>query len=253
MKYVIANLKMNLITPKECDRYIEILNQVWKKHIKNDTVKLIVCPSPLYTQYFSDKLPSDILLGSQNSFWEDKGSFTGEISPLSLHTLGVKAVICGHSESRLYSHESHDDIARKVASVIRHKMIAIVCVGETQEERDQDSMIQVIEEQLISAFASLEVRHFERVIIAYEPRWAIGTDVTPTTQDIMQMRIVIQKILIKQYGSEMVQKVAIVYGGSVSASNMSEVCIDADMSGVLVGRESLNASELIKMLESLSR
>jgi triosephosphate isomerase len=251
MKYVIANLKMNFVTARECDQYLDALNQEWQKHKHSDAVKLIVCPSPLYTERFASKLPDGVLLGGQNAFWEPRGSFTGEISVLALQDAGVSAVVCGHSERRGYLSETNEQVGRKANAVIKNKMTAIVCIGETVEERDNEEMILVITEQITQAMENIAAEQLGNVVIAYEPRWAIGTDVTPSTQDIMQVRIMIQKILIKKYGAEQASKVAILYGGSVKASLMDEVCISADMAGVLVGRESLDSKELLKIVDKL--
>jgi triosephosphate isomerase len=258
MKYVIANLKMNLVTVKDCDQYLDTLNQVWlarplaqKTDKQNDTVQIIVCPSSLYIERFAGKLPQSVLLGAQDVFWEERGSFTGAISPLSLRAIGVSAIICGHSERRAVFGETDEQIARKVETVVKNKMTAIICVGETQEERNNEESTMIVAQQVASALSLVEGKYLDRIVIAYEPRWAIGTDTTPATQDIMQMRIVIQKILIKKYGVELTQKVSIVYGGSVTASLMDEVCVSADMNGVLVGRESLDPKELMNIIEKL--
>ncbi|MDD5083820.1 MAG: triose-phosphate isomerase [Candidatus Moranbacteria bacterium] len=252
MKYVIANLKMNLVTAKECDRYLDALTQAWKVYVQSDAVKLIVCPSPFFMERFAQKLPAGILLGGQNMFWEEKGSFTGEVSPQSLQDSGVKAVICGHSERRGFLGETDEQVALKVKAAIDHAMTAIVCVGETAEEKEHDETATVIAEQIAAALDFVSEEQLERVIIAYEPRWAIGTGMTPSSEDIMQTRIVIQKMLIKKYGTEAASQAAILYGGSVNASLMDEVCIKADMSGVLVGKESLDPAELLKIIGALT-
>lgn len=247
MKYVIANLKMNVMTGQESDVYLETLKKlIGDKKLANTTV--ILCPSTLFLERFISKLPESVQLGSQNVFWEDKGSFTGEISPVMLRNTGIKYVICGHSERRQYQGESNDVIAQKVTAVLRNGMKPILCIGETQEERDRDETIMVLTEQLHEALAQVSIEQIHNVLIAYEPRWSIGTGLVPSTQDIMQVRIMIQKILIKQYDHEAMQKVAIVYGGSVNAENTNAVSLDADMNGVLVGKEGLQAQSLMSII-----
>jgi triosephosphate isomerase len=251
MKVVIANLKMNFVTTKECDQYLDALNTAWKNHKHADAVKLVVCPSTLYIERFAKRLPDGILLGAQDSFWETRGSCTSEVSPESLKDASVKAVICGHSERRFNWHETNEQIGHKVSAVITQGMMAIVCVGETREERDHDDMSMVIAEQVTIALVNVSFEQLSQVVIAYEPRWAIGASVTPTTQEIMQVHILIQKILVKKYGVEALEKITIIYGGSVTAALMNDVCIQAHMDGVLVGRESGNPLELIKMIDAL--
>ena len=250
MKYVIANLKMNVMTSQESDTYLSSLTALLHKK-KRDGVSVILCPSTLFLERFTSKLPDGMFLGSQNTFWEDKGSYTGEVSPVSLKNSGVKYVLCGHSERRQYCGETNDIIAKKVDATLRNDMKAIICIGETQEEHANDETSQVLIEQLSSALADVQKEQLQNIIIAYEPRWAIGTGLTPSAQDILQVRIMIQKIIIKQFDTESMQKVAIVYGGSVQAENTKEVCLDADMGGVLVGKESLNAQSFMSIVDVL--
>lgn len=252
MRYVIANLKMNFITSKECDEYLIALETAWKKRSQNDDVNLLVCPSTLYLERFSAKLPEGTVLGSQNAFWEDKGSFTGETSPQSLKNIGAGAVLLGHSERRVHLFETDDMVSRKVEAVVLAGLKAVICVGETADERSMNDAASTIVDQVLSALSRVSPDHLEKIIIAYEPRWAIGASVTPTTEEIMQVRIVIRKILAKKYGAESAGKIAILYGGSVKAENMDEVCSDADMDGVLVGRESLDPVELMKIYDMLT-
>ena len=251
MKVVIANLKMNFVTAKECDIYLDALNAAWKNHKHTDDVKLVVCPSVLYIERFAKRLPTGVLLGGQDTFWESRGSFTGETSPESLRDASVKAIICGHSERRFNWHETDEQIGSKAAMVIAQDMITVICVGETREERDHDDMSMVIAGQVTTVFAHISFEQLPKVIIAYEPRWAIGASVTPTTEEIMQVHILIQKIIVKKYGVEALEKITIIYGGSVTAALMDEVCVYPHMDGVLVGRESGNPAELLKMMDAL--
>jgi len=253
MKYVIANLKMNLVTAKECDEYLSALQKSWKSEYQSESVRLVVCPPMFFVERFSKSLPQGVLLGSQNVFWETRGSFTGEVSALTLKQSGVETVLCGHSERRLYFGETNEQISRKIGAILNNHMTALVCVGETKEERENDEMGVVIAEQIASAMSTISVDQLSSVIIAYEPRWAIGTDTVPSTSDIMQVRIMIRKMLFQKYGEASAHKVPILYGGSVKDSLMDEVCITADMDGVLVGRESLDPVELMKIFDKLSK
>lgn len=245
MKYVIANLKMNFVSAKECDDYLVALGKAYGS--KKGDATLIVCPSTLFAERFAHKLPTGVLLGGQDAFWESRGSFTGETSPQALKNIGAGAVICGHSERRAHLGETDDMVSKKVEAAALAGLKAIVCVGETTEERSANDTATVIIDQIMSALSRVSPDHLENIVIAYEPRWAIGAGVTPTTEEIMQVRIMIRKALSKKYGAETAENVAILYGGSVKAAVMDEVCNDADMDGVLVGRESLDPDELMKI------
>ena len=251
MKYVIANLKMNLVTAKECDAYLEKLKQSFAVAAIPSDVKLIVCPSPFFMERFAKQLPDSVWLGGQDVFSEIKGSFTGEISIASYQDVSTKAVICGHSERRLYAQKTDDDIARTAELVVKNDIVAIVCIGETQKEREDDQTTEVIGNQVQTVLDKISEEYVDRLIFAYEPRWAIGGTTVPTVQEIMQIRIVIQKILIKKYGVEKASCVRILYGGSVNASLVDDVCLQPDMDGVLVGRESLDPHELIKIITAV--
>ncbi len=251
MKYVIANLKMNLVTAKECDEYLSVLQKSWKSEYQSESVRLVVCPPMFFVERFSKSLPQGVFLGSQNVFWETRGSFTGEVSALTLRQSGVETVLCGHSERRLYFGETNEQISKKIGTVLGNYMTALICVGETKEERENEETGVVIAEQIASAMSIVSEDQLDSIIIAYEPRWAIGTDAVPSTADIMQVRIMIRRMLLQKYGEAFGHKVPILYGGSVKDSLMDAVCIEADMDGVLVGRESLNPVELMKIFDKL--
>lgn len=251
MKYVIANLKMNLITAKECDEYLDAFEIEWNKQKLGGEVQLIVCPSMFFWERFEKRLPEGVLLGAQNVFWEKRGSFTGEISPVSLSDAGANAVLCGHSERRAFLHETDEDITRKVKAVVESNMKAIVCVGETEEEKENGETIAAIATQLTEYLKDISDDDMRRIMVAYEPRWAIGTGKTPTADESMQARIVIRKILTEKYGAETAGGVTVLYGGSVQAPLVKTVCVDAGMDGVLVGRESLNPKELFAIVNAI--
>jgi triosephosphate isomerase len=251
MKTVIANLKMNFVTKKECNEYLSALSLVWKNRVRTSGVEVIVCPSLLFIELFSRELPKGILLGSQDIFWEHRGSFTGQTSPDSLVDASVVAVLCGHSEQRNYANESDDMISKKVKSALESHLRPIVCVGETKEEKIQDETMIVIAEQVRKAIESVLPEEASHLILAYEPRWAIGSSVTPTSDEIFPVRILIQKILVDKYGETIGHQIPVLYGGSVNASIIKKVCVEPQMSGVLVGKESLRPEELLKIIDQL--
>ncbi len=251
MKYLIGNLKMNLLSPEDVRQYLTVLSRETKGHLFPH-VEYVLCPPSIHFGLMFDHLPKGVKLGGQDTFWEKEGSYTGETSPIMLKQYGAEFVILGHSERRLYFGET-DEIVRKKMDMALHQMLRpVVCIGETRDERVASKTGTVIERGIRSIFEGLSRMQAEKIIIAYEPRWAIGTDATPETADIMEVRILIRKVLSQMFDLRTADRVSVVYGGSVKQALLSRVCLDAGMDGVLVGRESLFPYEMTKMAEVLS-
>lgn len=249
MMYVVGNLKMNMLSREEALQYIAVL----KREIKDrryTAVKSILCPPFLYLSDFVH-LPASVESGAQNVFWEKSGAYTGEISPTMLKNAGVTSVIIGHSERRGIHGETNEVVKKKTLAALKHLLVPIVCIGETAEERRTEETARVLEAQVRSIFADLSRMQAEKVIIAYEPRWAIGTDTLPTSGEILQVRVLLRKILTEQYDAQLAERITILYGGSVKSSFLPQVTWEAGMDGVLVGRESLFPYEIVKMMNIL--
>lgn len=244
--YVIGNLKMNLLSREEVTQYLAVLGREIEG--KNFTsVEGIICPPFLYLSQF-DPLPEHVSKGAQNIFPEKSGAYTGEISAAMLKNDGVKYVIVGHSERRKYFFETDETVREKALAVEKNHMVPIVCIGETEEERREEKTEAVLASQIRTIFSSLSKLQAEQMIVAYEPRWAIGTDVLPTTQEIFQVRVLLRKLFVEIFDLETAEKIAVVYGGSVKSSFLGAVSWEAQMDGVLVGRESLFPYEVVKMM-----
>lgn len=244
--YVIGNLKMNLLSREEVDQYLTVLcREADGKHYAY--VKGVLCPSFPYLSAF-DRLPENIRKGAQNLFPEKSGAYTGEVSPVMLKNEGVEYVILGHSERRQYVGETDIIIRAKVLATLKHHLIPIVCIGETDEERRSEDTERVLGAQVKTIFADLAKLQAEKVIIAYEPRWAIGTDRLPTTAELLSVRVLLKKVLTGMFDEQTAGRIAILYGGSVKSSFLSAVTFEAEMDGVLVGRESLFPYEVVKMM-----
>ena len=243
---VIGNLKMNLLSHEECTTY---LSQLRREAAGKDFLytRGIVAPPALYLPYF-ENLPKCFSLGAQNMGWESKGAYTGEISPVMLRNAGVEYVIIGHSERRLYAGENDRLAAIKVKLAFKEGLIPILCLGETEEERNHGQTMAVIERTIQTVFRELSSLLAERVIIAYEPRWAIGSGHVPSTSDILQVKVFLRKLFSALYTGELAEKITVLYGGSVKTAFLSAVSWEAEMNGVLVGGESLYPRELIKMM-----
>lgn len=244
--YVVGNLKMNMLSREEAIQYLSVLRRESNSK-KYEYVTGVIAPSFLYLTQFDD-LPKSIKKGAQNIFPEKSGSYTGEISPLMLKNDGVEYVIVGHSERRRYAGETDEMVHEKLLSVLKYYMIPIVCIGETRSEREADKAREVIVEQIRIIFSGLSKLQAEKVIIAYEPRWAIGTDTLPTTNEIAEVRMIIRTVLTEMFDASTEERIAVLYGGSVKSTLLSAVAFETDMDGVLVGRESMFPYEFVKMM-----
>ena len=245
-RYFVGNLKMNLLSREEADQYLLILRrEALGKHF-GDTLG-IMCPPIIYSHAF-DHLPSPFLKGAQDVSCEKEGAFTGEISPVMLKNDRCDYVIVGHSERRLYGGDTDEIVGKKVRTALKYHLIPIVCIGETLKERTSGVIDQVLTGQLNAIFGDLSKMQAEKIILAYEPRWAIGTDRLPTTQEIFQVRVMLRKWLLERLGEMTASRISVLYGGSVKASFLASVSWEADMDGVLVGRESLFPFEVVKMM-----
>lgn len=243
---------MNLVSLEERDKYFEFFKKEGKD-FKGENVDLIVCPSFIHLEAFSKKKGKKFMLGAQDCFSEEKGSYTGETSPLMLKNLGCEYVILGHSERRRYQGETGEEIGLKVASAIKAGLMPIVCVGENMEERKSGKFSKIVNRQIIEALARIKPGVLEKIIIAYEPVWAVGTDFVPNSNQILEMKVLIRKILVELFGRKFGEKPRIIYGGSVSSRTVKETCIESGMDGVLIGRESLVPGEFIRIAEIINK
>lgn len=247
--YVVGNFKMNLLSRAECDKYLTLLRRELGG-LSLSRTRLVLCPPVIHLPRFTH-LPEGVALGAQNVSSERSGAFTGEISPLMLKDAGAEFVLVGHSERRAQFAETDDMVRAKVATLLKHLLVPIVCVGETEEERREETTTDVLERQIRVVFEFLSPMQAEKVIIAYEPRWAIGTDRVPTTEDILQVKVFLRKLFTEIYDPKIAERMVVIYGGSVKTSFLPAVSWEADLDGVLVGRESLFAHELVKMAKLL--
>lgn len=184
---------------------------------------------------------SDLGLGAQNVYPRKEGAFTGEVSPSMLRELGVSYVIVGHSERREILGEKDDFVAAKVRAVLDHGMIPILCVGETLEEREEGKAESKVAGQLELDLADVKAEEADRLVIAYEPIWAIGTGRTATPEDAQEMNSLIREELSRRFGGRPAQDIRILYGGSVKPQNIAALMAMEDIDGALVGGASLEA------------
>jgi triosephosphate isomerase len=225
---------------------------------KEDFEKVDVSVHPPFTDIRSIQtvLESDklaMLLGAQNCHSEEKGAFTGEVSPAFLSKLGVKYVICGHSERRQYFGETDEIVAAKVAAVFKFEMTPIVCVGETKDEREASQTLERVELPVRGSLKGRKPEQIASLVVAYEPIWAIGTGLTATAQDAQDVCHHIRSVIRTEWGSEAADKVRIQYGGSVKAGNASELMAQPDIDGALVGGASIDPDEFARIVQSTTK
>ena len=212
--------------------------------------KLLCPPFTALMAVFRLIKDSDIRLGAQNMYWEEQGAYTGEISPRMLAEF-CQYVILGHSERRTYFGETDEQVNRKVRAAIAHHLMPIICVGETLEENEAGRAAGVVSRQVREALVGLDILDAERIVIAYEPVWAIGTGRAATAAGANTLiRNVIRPTLASLFGENIAQSVRVLYGGSVDPGNAGDFFRQPEIDGALVGGASLNARSFIDIVEA---
>jgi triosephosphate isomerase len=250
-KFVIGNLKMNLQSIEERAAYLVRMSEELKNK-KLDDVEIVLCAPFVHLEGFKKWKNKKVKRGAQDVFFEEKGSFTGEISPLMLKNLDCEYVIVGHSERRKYFGENGAVINGKIQAALKMGLRPILCVGETLEERENDRAMQIITSQVTESLQMVSSTKMKHLVIAYEPIWSVGADVVPSSNEIMGAKLLIRKILHELVGKRSAEEVPIIYGGNVNAKTVYQVCLEAEMDGVLVGRDSLDPKEFVKIVEMIS-
>ena len=245
-----GNWKMNL-------NHFEAIQTVQKLHYsipKEVFDKVDVSVHPPFTDIRSvqtvieaDDL--DLLLGAQHCHWEDKGAFTGEISPAFLAKLDVKLVVCGHSERRDIFGETDEMVNSKVHAIFKHGMTPIMCCGESLQEREAGETEAKVLTQVAAGLAKLTADQVATMVIAYEPIWAIGTGKTATSDDAQTVCKAIRGAVGAQFGADAAAAVRIQYGGSVKAGTTTELMAQPDVDGALVGGASLDPDEFSRIVQ----
>ena len=234
-KIVAGNWKMNM-SPA---RAVELINSL-KDKINTTEVDVVVCPPFVCLPAVLEAVEGTaISVGAQNMHFEEKGAFTGEVAPSMLVELGVKYVIIGHSERRQYFGETDETVNKKVLKAIEHGLLPIICVGESLAEREQGVTIDLVRLQTKIALKDVKAEDAKKVVIAYEPIWAIGTGRTATSEQAEEVCKAIRNVVAEIYGSEVADEVRVQYGGSVNAGNANELFNMGNIDGGLVGGASL--------------
>lgn len=240
---IAGNWKMH----KTIAEALEFVNQV-KDRVNDDNVEAVICaPFTLLKDLKEATKGTNIKIGAQNMHFEEKGAFTGEISPLMLKELDMDYVVIGHSERRQYFNETNETVNKKVLKALEVGIGPILCVGETLEERESGNTKDVCKVQVEKALENVSKEDLAKVVIAYEPVWAIGTGKTATSEDANDVIAYIREVVANLYG-ELANEVRIQYGGSVKPSNVAEIMNQSDIDGALVGGASLEANDYVDLV-----
>ena len=226
---------------------LEFVNDV-KDRVNNDKVEAVICaPYTLLKDLKEATKETNIKIGAQNMHFEEQGAFTGEISPLMLKELEVDYVVIGHSERRQYFNETNETVNKKVLKALEVEINPILCVGETLDEREAGNTKNVCKVQVEKALENVSKEDLAKVVIAYEPVWAIGTGKTATSEDANDVISYIRQVVANIYG-DLANEVRIQYGGSVKPSNVAEIMNQSDIDGAVVGGASLKANDYVELV-----
>ena len=240
---IIGNWKMN----KDLEEAKILVKEIISEKLDNNVEKVVCVPFVYVTEVRKLLEGTDVGLGAQNMFFETKGAFTGEISPVMLKSCGVSYVILGHSERRTIFNETDEIINKKVKSALQYKLIPILCCGETLEERNLGIEKDIVEKQIRNTLDDISVNDIEKVIIAYEPIWAIGTGLTASSDDAENMIKFIREILYDIYGN-LSENIRIQYGGSVKPNNIKDLMQKENVDGALVGGTCLESTSFCELI-----
>jgi len=247
---VAGNWKMN----KDLDQAIALVDEIKVAMEKGTSAsKVIVAPPfPFLDQVGKlAKQTEGLFVAAQNCHQETSGAYTGEVSATMLKSLGVDYVILGHSERREYFGESNQLLEQKVKTALDNGLVPIFCCGEPLEVREADSQQAYVNRQLTESLFQLDADDFAKLVIAYEPIWAIGTGKTASAEQAQQMHASIREHLKSHFGEDLSDQTSILYGGSCKPSNAKELFAGADVDGGLIGGASLNASDFMAIANSL--
>lgn len=247
-----ANWKMNLTLPEAK----ELLNQLSTENIQLSADQQVIIAVPFPYLFLGEQIigkKEGHFIAAQNFHEEDFGAFTGEVNAAMLASCGVDYVIIGHSERRKYFGESNELLARKVSKAIAHELAPIFCCGESLDIREANEQNDFVKKQIEDSLFHLDADDIKKVVVAYEPIWAIGTGKTASSEQAQEMHRNIREILSGKFGKAVADEISILYGGSVKPANAAELFAQEDVDGGLVGGASLKADQFIDIIRSLKK
>ena len=234
---------------KTCSEAIEAAGQLVKLVAMTSDIDVMIAPQFTALAPVSDVVRgSRVSLGAQNLFWETEGAYTGEISPAMLVSVECEYVIIGHSERRQYFDETDETVNKKIKAAIKNDLIPVLCVGESEKERESKETFSVLDKQVKKGIEGFASDDLETLVIAYEPVWAIGTGKTATTDQAQEAHQFLRSVLEKSFGNMLAKSIRILYGGSVKPNNIAELMAMPDIDGALVGGASLDPETFSKIV-----
>ena len=251
-KIIAGNWKMNIDLEKGIQLFNEI-QQLLKEEVKADQ-EVIICPPYTHLSSLSQIVDpnTNLSIGAQNCHQADSGAFTGEVSASIIASAGASYVIIGHSERRLYFAESNSLLAQKLDVVLKNGLSPIFCIGETLEQRNSETYFEVIKEQITEASFHLQGADYRKMVLAYEPVWAIGTGLTASPEQAQEIHSFIRNLLADKYDQDLANNMTILYGGSCNPKNAAELFAKADIDGGVIGGASLKAQDFVDIIKALS-
>ncbi|PVX52549.1 triosephosphate isomerase [Balneicella halophila] len=243
---VAGNWKMNNTLDEGLNLIKDINVNAKKTDVKG--VQVIVATPFIHLAKAVEEAISPVRIAAQNCASEESGAYTGEVSAKMIRSTGTEYVIIGHSERRAYYGETDEILTKKVDQAIANKLYPIFCIGEVLDDRENDKHFEVVENQLKNALFHLSEKDFGRVILAYEPVWAIGTGKTASPEQAQEMHAFIRKVVAEKYNDKIADEVSILYGGSMKPANAKELVSQADVDGGLIGGASLNADDFFGII-----
>jgi len=249
-KIVAGNWKMNLDYAEGISLFSEIVNMV-KDEQKGEQLAVICAPF-IHLNSLSKLGGTAVKIGAQNCHQNESGAFTGEISAKMIKSVGCEYVIIGHSERRQYFAESDELLAAKTSAALKNNLIPIFCIGETLDERNNGSYFDIIKTQLSGGVFGLSAEEFSKVVLAYEPVWAIGTGLTATSEQAQEVHAYIRKEIAAKYGEQLAESTTILYGGSCNPKNAAELFAQKDIDGGLIGGASLKSRDFVDIVKTFN-
>ena len=219
----------------------------------NENIEVVLCPPFTALSEVSEVIANSCMkLGAQNTHWKEEGAFTGEVSCPMLKEAGCSFVIIGHSERRQLFGETNETVNLKIKAALKHGLTPIMCVGETLEQREKNKTFDVLTDHVTNGLVGLSALEAAKIIIAYEPVWAIGTGKTATPQQAQEVHAFIRQLLLKLFNKETASGLRIQYGGSVKPENITELMKQTDIDGALVGGASLTVASFAAIVKQAS-
>ena len=234
---------------KTCSEAAETAGQLVKLVAMATDIDVMIAPPFTALAQVSDVVRgSCVSLGAQNLFWEAQGAFTGEISSAMLVSAGCKYVIIGHSERRQYFNETDETVNKKIKAAFDNDLMPVMCVGESEKEQESKNTFSVLDKQVKKGLEDFSSDNLKRLVIAYEPVWAIGTGKTATSEQAQEVHQFLRSVLEKSFGNMLAKSIRILYGGSVKPNNIAELMAMPDVDGALVGGASLDPETFSKIV-----